>query len=411
MDKLSTQRTAVLSIPVMVAALGYFVDIYDLVLFSIVRKPSLLALGLSGEDLEHQGLFLLNIQMVGMLFGGLFWGILGDKKGRLSVLFGSILMYSVANIANAYVTSITQYGILRFVAGFGLAGELGAGITLVSEILKKEHRGWGTTLVATVGVSGAILAGILGLNFEWTTCYLVGGILGLALLLLRVGVFESGMYQQTKAAGHQLGSLKLLFSSGRRRMLYLKCILIGLPIWYTIGILITLSPELGKELGIQGEIKPALAIMYCYAGVTLGDLASGVMSQLIKSRKKVLAYFVAATLFMVLVYFQMKNVQATTLYGVMLVLGFAAGYWAVLMTTSSELFGTNIRATVTTSVPNFIRASLVPISLLYALFQQGGLAKTNSALFTGIICCSIALWAAIKLPESYHHELDFHEEH
>jgi putative MFS transporter len=411
MDHSSSKQTAVLSIPVMVAALGYFVDIYDLVLFSIVRKPSLTALGLSGGALENQGLFLLNVQMVGMLFGGLFWGILGDKKGRLSVLFGSILMYSLANIANAYVVNITQYGILRFVAGFGLAGELGAGITLVSEILKKEHRGWGTTLVATVGVSGAILAGFLGLNFNWTTCYLVGGILGLALLLLRVGVFESGMYEQTKAAGHQLGSLRLLFSSKRRIVLYLKCILVGLPIWYTIGILITLSPELGKEMGVVGDIKPALAIMFCYAGVTLGDLASGVISQLMQSRKKVLAYFVAATLLMVLVYFQMKQVQVATLYGVMMVLGFAAGYWAVLMTTSSELFGTNVRATVTTSVPNFIRASLVPISLLYAGLEKTGMLKTQSALITGIICCSIALWAAIKLPESFHHELDFHEEH
>lgn len=411
MTRSTSQRNGVLSIPVMVAALGYFVDIYDLVLFSIVRKPSLTSLGLSGEALERSGLFLLNIQMVGMLFGGLFWGILGDKRGRLSVLFGSILMYSLANIANAYVGNLTQYGILRFVAGFGLAGELGAGITLVSEILKKEQRGWGTTLVATVGVSGAILAGILGLTISWTSCYLVGGVLGLSLLLLRVGVFESGMYQQSKAAGHAHGSLRLLFSSSRRRMLYLKCILIGLPIWYTIGILITLSPELGKELGIVGEIKPALAIMYCYAGVTLGDLASGVMSQLLKSRRKVLAYFVAATLGMVLVYFQMKGVPAATLYGVMFVLGFAAGYWAVLMTTSSELFGTNIRATVTTSVPNFIRAALVPISLMYAGLQSGGFMKTESALITGIVCCGIALWASIKLPESFHHELDFHEEH
>lgn len=411
MTSSENKRSAILSIPVIVAALGYFVDIYDLVLFSIVRKPSLTALGLSGEALENSGLFLLNVQMVGMLFGGLFWGILGDKKGRLSVLFGSILMYSVANILNAYVTNITQYGILRFVAGFGLAGELGAGITLVSEILKKEQRGWGTTLVATVGVSGAILAGILGLNISWTSCYLVGGILGLSLLLLRVGVFESGMYHQTKAAGHQLGSLRLLFSNGRRRLLYLKCILIGLPIWYTIGILITLSPELGKEMGIVGDIKPAMAIMYCYAGVTLGDLGSGVISQLIKSRRKVLAYFVTATLLMVLVYFQMNGAQAGTLYAVMMVLGFAAGYWAVLMTTSSELFGTNIRATVTTSVPNFIRAALVPISLMYTGLQSLGLMKTESALATGIVCCGIALWAAIQLPESYHHELDFHEEH
>jgi putative MFS transporter len=294
------QHSNILSIPVMVAALGYFVDIYDLVLFSIVRKPSLTSLGLQGVELEQSGLWLLNIQMVGMLIGGLVWGVLGDKKGRLSVLFGSIIMYSVANILNAYVVNITQYSVLRFVAGVGLAGELGAGITLVSEILKKEDRGWGTTIVATVGVSGAILAGILGLNFDWTTCYLVGGGLGLLLLLMRIGVFESGMYKASKEIGHKMGSLSMLFSDKQRVYTYFKCILIGLPIWYTIGILITLSPELGRELNIQGEIKPALSIMYCYAGVTLGDLISGVMSQYFKSRKKVLQFFVAATLVMVI---------------------------------------------------------------------------------------------------------------
>lgn len=405
------QHSNILSIPVMVAALGYFVDIYDLVLFSIVRKPSLTSLGLQGFELEQSGLWLLNIQMVGMLIGGLVWGVLGDKKGRLSVLFGSIIMYSVANILNAYVVNITQYGILRFVAGVGLAGELGAGITLVSEILKKEDRGWGTTIVATVGVSGAILAGILGLNFDWTTCYLVGGGLGLLLLLMRIGVFESGMYKASKEIGHKMGSLSMLFSNKERVYTYFKCILIGLPIWYTIGILITLSPELGRELNIQGEIKPALSIMYCYAGVTLGDLVSGVMSQYFKSRKKVLQFFVAATLVMVIAYFFMHGASVQQFYLLFSVLGFAAGYWAVLITTASEQFGTNIRATVTTSVPNFIRASLVPISLAYSYLQVFGLHKLTSALVTGIVCCIIAFIAAYKLKESYHKELDYHESH
>jgi putative MFS transporter len=400
----------VLSIPVLVAALGYFVDIYDLVLFSIVRKPSLTAIGLSGAALEESGLWLLNIQMIGMLIGGIIWGVLGDKKGRLSVLFGSILMYSAANILNAYVVNVTQYGILRFIAGVGLAGELGAGITLVAEILKKEDRGWGTTIVATVGVSGAILAGILGLNFEWTTCYIVGGVLGLTLLLMRIGVFESGMYKAAKDTGHKMGSLRLLFSKRSRIFTYILCILVGLPIWYTIGILITLSPELGRELGIVGEIKPALSIMYCYGGVTLGDLVSGVLSQLMKSRRRVLQLFVAATLVMVVAYFFMHGASASSFYILFLVLGFAAGYWAVLITTASEQFGTNVRATVTTSVPNFIRAALVPISMVYTALQHPfGLSKLDSALYTGIACCSIAFLAATLLRESYHKDLDYHE--
>jgi putative MFS transporter len=405
------KHNRILSIPVIVAALGYFVDIYDLVLFSIVRKDSLMAIGLSGSDLEQKGLWLLNIQMIGMLLGGIMWGILGDKKGRLSVLFGSILMYSIANILNAFITDITQYGILRFIAGVGLAGELGAGITLVAESLRKEDRGWGTTIVATVGVSGAILAGVLGLKFQWTTCYLVGGVLGFSLLLLRIGVFESGMYKSTKEKGHKLGSLQLLFSSKHRLLTYLKCILIGLPIWYTIGILITLSPELGRELNIQGEIKPALSIMYCYAGVTLGDLVSGLMSQWLKSRKKVLQLFVASTLVMVIGYFFMREARVESFYILFLVLGFAAGYWAVLITTSAEQFGTNIRATVTTSVPNFIRAALVPISIVYTSLQAFGIQKLSSALITGVACCVIAFIAASLLHESYHKDLDYHEEH
>ncbi|MBL7766479.1 MAG: MFS transporter [Chitinophagaceae bacterium] len=405
------QSGKILSIPIMVAALGYFVDIYDLVLFSIVRKPSLTALGLSGPELEASGLWLLNVQMVGMLIGGLLWGILGDKKGRLSVLFGSIVLYSLANILNAYVVDVTQYGILRFVAGVGLAGELGAGITLVSEILPKEKRGWGTTIVATVGVSGAILAGIMGLNYEWTTCYIVGGVLGLLLLLMRVGVFESGMYKLARKSGANFGNLGMIFFNRHRFTDYLKCILVGLPIWYVIGILITLSPELGRELGIVGDIKPALSIMYCYAGVTAGDLLSGVLSQMMKSRKKVLQLFVFSTLIMVIVYFQMKGAGVQSFYWTFTILGFAAGYWAVLITSASEQFGTNIRATVTTSVPNFIRASLVPITILYATLQGFGSNKLNSALITGVICCVIAFIAASYLKETYHKDLDYHETH
>lgn len=403
-------HSKVFSIPILVAALGYFVDIYDLVLFSVVRKPSLLAIGVPLAALEKSGLFLLNIQMVGMLVGGLMWGVLGDKKGRLSVLFGSIILYSVANILNAYVTDITQYGILRFVAGVGLAGELGAGITLVSEILHKDKRGWGTTIVATVGVSGAMLAGLLAvMEVPWTTCYIIGGVLGLLLLLMRVSMYESGMYKSTELSKHKRGSLSMIFLDKKRFLTYLKCILVGLPIWYVIGILITLSPELGRELNIQGEISPAKSIMYCYAGVTIGDMLSGILSQLLRSRKRVLQYFVFATLLMVIAYFFMDGASVQSFYLLFAVLGFAAGYWAVLITTASEQFGTNIRATVTTSVPNFIRASLVPISFFYTFLQTAGTTKLNSALITGIICCSVAFIAASLLKESFHKDLDYHE--
>jgi MFS family permease len=404
------KEAKILSAPVIVAALGYFVDIYDLVLFSIVRKPSLKAIGLSDVQIETDGLWLLNIQMIGMLVGGVIWGIIGDKKGRLSVLFGSILLYSVANIFNAYVVNISQYGILRFIAGVGLAGELGAGITLVSEILHKDKRGWGTTIVATVGVSGAVFAGLLGSSgVSWSTCYIVGGVLGLGLLALRFGVFESGMYQKVKEEGNQLGSLKLLFSNKKRVLTYFKCILIGLPIWYCIGILITLSPELGKELGIIGKIEPPKSIMYCYAGVTIGDLLSGLISQWMKSRKKVLQYFVLATLVMVIAYFFMQNQSVQNFYLLFVLLGFAAGYWAVLISSASEQFGTNIRATATTSIPNFIRAALVPITIVYTTLQSFNITKLNSALYTGIACCVIAFLAAYFLEESFGKDLNYQD--
>jgi MFS family permease len=376
-----------------------------------VRKQSLLDIGIPESGLEKNGLFLLNIQMIGMLLGGLLWGILGDKKGRLKVLFGSILLYSLANIANAFVHSVEMYAALRFIAGFGLAGELGAGITLVSEIMHKDKRGWSTTLIATVGVSGAILAGILGNIFEkqWSIPYIIGGVLGLALLLLRFGVFESGMYEQVKTKSRNLGSLQVLFSNKLRLRKYLKCILIGLPIWYTIGILITFSPELGKLMGIQEKIKPGNAIMFCYTGVTLGDLMTGLMSQWIKSRRKVLMYFVLATFVMVIAYFIYPYHHVSEFYGLMIVLGFAAGYWAVLMVSTAEQFGTNIRATATTSVPNFIRGALTPITLFYVFLQFVGLQKLNAALLTGIICCSVAFIASYYLDETFGKDLDFTE--
>lgn len=393
----------------LVAALGYFVDIYDLVLFSIVRKPSLTALGIAEADLEKNGLFLLNIQMIGMLIGGIVWGMMGDKKGRLKVLFGSILLYSIANILNAYVHNVMEYSVLRFIAGFGLAGELGAGITLVSEILHKEHRGWATTVVATVGVSGAVFAGFMGMNFDWTTTYIIGGVLGLGLLLLRFSVYESGMFEEAKTQANNLGNLRMIFLNKRRFLTYLKCILIGLPIWYCIGILITLSPELGKELNIVGQIKPPLAIIYCYAGVTLGDLSSGVLSQMIQSRKKILQYFVLATLLMVIVYFLMSGRTVQEFYIVFSLLGFAAGYWAVLVSSASEQFGTNIRASVTTTVPNFIRGALVPISLLYTSLKNSYFTGLHAALITGIVCCVLAYTGAYFLDETFGKDLNFLE--
>lgn len=405
----ATLRT-VFSLPVIVAALGYFVDIYDLVLFSIVRVPSLKAMGLSGKDLVDQGVFLLNMQMVGMLVGGIIWGVLGDRKGRLKIMFGSIFLYSVANLANGMVSSIEAYAALRFIAGVGLAGELGAGITLVSEILHKTVRGYGTMIVASVGVSGAILANLIAKNFDWRTAFVIGGVLGLLLLALRFGVAESGMFRGMEER-QQLskGNFLALFTSRDRFGRFSHSILIGLPSWFVVGVLITFSPEFARLLGVQGTISAGNAVMYCYLGLVFGDLASGLISQLLKSRKKAVLFFLLTTIAAVVAYFMASGVTAATFYAICGFLGFGIGYWAIFVTIAAEQFGTNLRATVATTVPNFVRGMTVPITTLFLLLRNlFGLQQ--GAVMVGVLTLVIALFSLWHLEETFHKDLDYFEE-
>lgn len=394
---------------VIVSALGYFVDIYDLILFSIVRIPSLTDIGITGTDLINKGLFLLNMQMSGMLIGGIIWGIWGDKKGRLSVLFGSITLYSAANFANAFVTTTELYAVLRFLAGIGLAGELGAAVTLISETMPKELRGYGTTIVASVGVTGAVGAFIVGDLFSWKTAYIVGGILGLLLLVLRIKMFESGMYREIEKENISKGNFLKLFTSKERFFRYINCIAIGLPIWFVVGILITLSPEFGKILNVQGEISAGKAVMFTYIGLIAGDMTSGILSQLFKSRKKIVMIFITLTAFFITVYLFSNNLSITNFYILCSLLGFSIGYWAVFVTIASEQFGTNIRSTVTTTVPNFIRGSVVPITILFELFRES-LGMIYSASAVGLVCTIIAFISLNKLKESYGKDLNFIEQ-
>jgi len=407
------------NIIVIVAALGYFVDIYDLILFGIIRVKSLNGLGITDpQQITDTGINLINLQMIGMLIGGIIWGVMGDKKGRVSVLFGSILLYSIANIANAYVkeisdfigmSSITAYGWLRFVAGVGLAGELGAGITLVNETMTKEHRGYGTMLVVSFGVLGAVVANLVSF-VQWQTSYIIGGVMGIALLMLRIGVYESGLYANVKESTVKKGNLLMLVSDWKRFIKYLSCIAIGVPIWYMIGILVILSPEISKSLGIEG-VKPGDAIMYFYAATSLGDFMSGYLSQIFKSRKKIVLLYLIITVIMTPVYLYTKGISATTFYVICAFLGIAAGYWAVFVTTASEQFGTNLRATVTTTVPNFVRGALALLTLLLEFFRKGlGYDILNSCFLVGIICISIAFIALFGLKETYGKDLNFVEE-
>lgn len=403
----TNQRNVTLII--IVAALGYFVDIYDLILFSIVRVKSLKELGVVDADLLDIGATIMNSQMIGMLVGGVLWGILGDKRGRLSVLFGSIILYSLANIANGFVTDVTAYTAIRFIAGVGLAGELGAGITLVTENMSKEKRGYGTMIVAGVGLLGAVAAALIAGHYTWQTSYFIGGGMGLLLLLLRVGLAESGMFKGLKETAHQRGNILMLFNDKKRFKKYLYCILIGLPLWFVVGVLITFSPEFGKALGSTSVINAGEGIMYCYIGIALGDIVAGFLAQLLKSRKKVMLLFLVLSAISILIYLNTQGLTPKKFIWLSLLLGFASGYWATFVTIASEQFGTNLRATVTTTVPNFIRGSLVLIIISFQFFK-GHVGILQSALIVGFTCVIISLLALSQLKETFNKDLDYVEE-
>lgn len=395
------------SIPVIVAALGYFVDIYDLLLFSIVRIPSLRSMGVSDELMLEQGEFLIRVQMAGLLVGGLIWGIMGDKRGRLSVLFGSILLYSLANIANGFVTTVPQYAVLRFIAGIGLAGELGAGITLVAESLPPKLRGYGTTLVATVGLMGAVLANYIAKIFDWQVAYFIGGGLGLILLVARVSVFESGIFLKIKEQHVERGNFFQLFNQKERFIKFLGCILIGLPIWYVIGILITFSPEFAKAMNITGVVAGD-SVMFSYIGLAAGDMTSGITSQIIRSRRKTVFLFIFLTLIFVLVYLYVPLTGTVGFYTSCFLLGFGVGYWALFVTIAAEQFGTNLRSTVATTVPNFIRGTVIPLTILFKWMRES-FGILEGALIVGIFTIIIAFGALRLIDETFGRDLNFVE--
>jgi putative MFS transporter len=402
---------------VIVASLGYFVDIYDLLVFGIVRKASLHDIGVADADLRLQGEYIINMQMGGLLLGGVLWGILGDKLGRIKVLFGSILLYSVANFANGLVHDVNTYAIIRLIAGVGLAGELGAGITLVSETLSKENRGYGTMMVAVVGLFGAVAANLVATKFGWRNAYFIGGGLGILLLLLRIGTFESGMFKNVAESKVAKGNILMLFTNKQRFFKYLHCILIGMPLWFVVGILITQSPEFGRELGAPKPLLAGNGIMWSYIGISIGDLFAGLFAQVTKSRKLTMFVFQVLSLISVLLYLNAYGITEKQFIWLCLFMGFSVGYWATFVTIASEQFGTNIRATVTTTVPNFVRGALIPITILFEAFVKyftvhGG--KDSSILKSGyvmmFIVTALALFSLSRLKESFGKDLDYVEE-
>jgi MFS family permease len=405
-DKLGNSNP--FNIVVIVAALGYFVDIYDLTLFGIVRVPSLIAIGVPEDQITDTGVFLLNMQMIGMLIGGIVWGVLGDKKGRLSTLFLTILLYSLANIANGFVQNVEQYAVLRVIAGFGLAGELGIGITLVSEVMTKETRAWGTAIVSSVGIAGAVLAFLIA-EWGWKQAYWIGGGLGLALLGLRVYVHESGMFDKVKESSVKRGNFFSLFTNGKRFIKYISCILIGIPVWYVVGILIFFSKEFALALNVTGPINSGKSIMLHYMGAAIGSIITGYLSQKLKSRKKALAIAITVLALFCVWYFGAFETSPSMFYFITFALGLAMGYWAIFITVASEQFGTNIRSTVTTTVPNFVRGATALLTLWWTSMSMN-MGIWKSAIIVGAVVIPLSLVAIFFLEESHGKNLDYIEE-
>lgn len=397
-----------INLAILVAALGYFVDVYDLLLFSILRVKSLVDLGVPQAEVLPTGVHLINMQMTGLLIGGIFWGIMADRIGRRAVLFGSILIYSIGNIANGLAQTVDQYAWLRFVTGLGLAGELGAGITLVAEIMSREGRGYGTTLVASLGLLGAVVAGSVGDLFPWRTAYFIGGGLGLSLLALRIGVRESSMFTAIKGKKLGQGNFLLLFSSMARVRRYVGVVMVGLPTWFTMGILITFSPEIGKALGLDPAPSAGRAVMFAYIGAAVGDLISGVLSQLLQSRRKALAIFITLCGVGIANYFVIGPISLPIFYVACFFVGALGGYWAVFMTVASEQFGTNLRATVASTAPNFVRGAVVPLTLGFQALKPA-LGIPGSAMAVGATALAIAYVSLAGIEETYGKDLDYVE--
>ncbi|MFZ4621717.1 MAG: MFS transporter [Bacteroidota bacterium] len=398
-----------LAFAVIAAALGYFVDLYDIVLFGVVRVASLKEIGIAGDELISKGILLLNLQFIGMLIGGIAWGVIGDKFGRKIALISTITMYSAANVMNGFVTDINTYAILRFVAGMGLAGELGAGITLVSEILPKNYRGYGTTVISFLGLVGALTASFVGSSFDWRVAYFVGGGMGFIVLVMRLfALRESDMFEAQKKTTVTRGDILIFFRSRKLMMKLLAVIAVGVPIWYVSGIVITFSPEFGAALNLSRTITAAETLKWQAIGLAIGSGLSGIVSEMIKSRKTVVWFcFIAMAILSVLT-LNMVNANADTFMMVILVVGLGQGYWTVFLTMAAENFGTNIRATVATSVPNFVRSMVVPMSLwLNSLRHDLGL--INSALLIGGIVFVIAFAALSFVKETYGTDINYTE--
>ncbi|MBW7888640.1 MAG: MFS transporter [Bacteroidetes bacterium] len=394
---------------ILVASLGYFVDIYDLVIFSIVRIQSFHDIGIASDAMRIGGEYVLNMQMGGLLLGGIIWGVIGDKFGRVKVLFGSILLYSAANIANAFVADLHSYAMIRFIAGLGLAGELGAGVTLVNESMDKNKRGYGTMLIAAIGVLGALAAFSVAESFAWRKAYIVGGVMGLLLLFLRMGIFESHLYKDSQTKNIAKGKLSMLFTSRDRFLRYLYSLLIGLPIWFVVGIFVTQAPEFGAALHAPETLSAGKGILFCYLGISLGDIFAGLLAQVTKSRKLAVFIFQIGILASSFFYLNSTGITTTQFNHLAFFMGLGVGYWATFVTIASEQFGTNLRSTVTTTAPNFVRGALIPSTIIFEYVVSKTDLITAGYIMISVLTV-IAVFALSRLKESFNKDLNYLEE-
>jgi MFS family permease len=405
---LDVPTTRTMAIVVAVAALGYFVDMYDLVLFSVVRVESLRDLGVAPESIMDVGVLLFNCQMAGMLLGGVLWGVLGDKRGRVTTMYGSIAVYSVANLLNAFVTGTPAYAVLRFVAGIGLAGELGAAVTLVAETVPQTKRGYGTSIVASVGILGALPAASITHYSSWRIAYVVGGILGIVLLVSRLKLNESGIFRLASAGRVASGDVAAFFKDRDRAWRYIRCVAVGVPLWFALGVLTAFAPEITKELGVSAPVAVGTAVIYQFTGAALGNIVAGALSQWFRHRIKVIGIFTGLTAATSLLFLFSYGVTPSFFYGLFFLLGLVTGHWGVFATTAAEQFGTNLRATAASSIPNVVRASVIPMTLAIQTMSPH-LGLRESVLGIGFVVIAVALASLRKMKDTFDRDLAFIE--
>lgn len=403
---------------ILVASLGYFVDAYDLIIASVVRSSAIVELGLAQvgtpEHTKYAQLFEY-VQSAGILLGGIIFGVYSDKKGRKKALYYSIAIYSIANILNGLLSASvpfvgTVYCILRFICGFALAAELSIGIVMISETMKAKHRGYGTMIVVSFGILGAVLAAVLFefIGIHWQTLYLIGGIAGVLLLIFRFSVKETNPFLDLENQESERGSWVMIFKNRRLLKILFNAILLGFPIYFFISIPIKFATDYGKELGLT--IKGTIPIIVFYIAMSVSDIIANYLCQLFENRKKVLYFYLGlCTISVFLLHFYPPTTPEQYFYLFSPLMGFASGYWALLITFTNEQIGTNIRSTYTTAVPNVVRSLFIPIQLLLTVLQPT-FGTSTSVFYIGVLAVILALLGLYSLKETWGKNLKFIDE-